>query len=128
MQPRQYGGVVGPDLKVHGTANVRVVDVSVVPIHVSSHLQTVACASRAHFLVRHPWRELEALTDDASVHAHRRDRGEGRGAHPGRPVSPVRTLRSLFSPLSRFGVPLHACDDPPLTHTLHLLAFALDAP
>jgi len=47
MQPRQYGGVVSPSLKVYGTANVRVVDVSVVPIHVSSHTQSVACASRS---------------------------------------------------------------------------------
>ncbi|GAA5927255.1 hypothetical protein JCM3775_002496 [Rhodotorula graminis] len=44
MQPRQYGGVVSPSLKVYGTANVRVVDVSVVPIHVSSHTQSVAYA------------------------------------------------------------------------------------
>ncbi|GAA5839675.1 hypothetical protein JCM9279_005137 [Rhodotorula babjevae] len=44
MQPRQYGGVVSPSLKVYGTVNVRVVDVSVVPIHVSSHIQSVAYA------------------------------------------------------------------------------------
>ncbi|GAA6053901.1 hypothetical protein JCM3770_005324 [Rhodotorula araucariae] len=44
MMPRSSGGVVGPDLRVHGTSNVRVVDMSVVPIHVSSHLQTVAYA------------------------------------------------------------------------------------
>ncbi|GAA5894803.1 hypothetical protein JCM8208_006076 [Rhodotorula glutinis] len=44
MQPRQYGGVVSPSLRVYGTANVRVVDVSVVPIHVSSHTQSVAYA------------------------------------------------------------------------------------
>ncbi|BGP52030.1 hypothetical protein JCM10450v2_008001 [Rhodotorula kratochvilovae] len=44
MRPRASGGVVAPNLKVYGTSNVRVVDVSVVPIHVSSHLQTVAYA------------------------------------------------------------------------------------
>ena len=51
MQPRQYGGVVSPSLKVYGTANVRVVDVSVVPIHVSSHTQSVACASPSRSLL-----------------------------------------------------------------------------
>ncbi|GAA5993399.1 hypothetical protein JCM11641_001167 [Rhodosporidiobolus odoratus] len=44
MLPRSSNGVVSPSLKVYGTANLRVADVSVVPIHVSSHTQTVAYA------------------------------------------------------------------------------------
>lgn len=44
MVPRQDGGVVDPELKVYGTSNVRVVDLSVMPIHLSSHPQTIAYA------------------------------------------------------------------------------------
>ncbi|GAA5997649.1 GMC family oxidoreductase [Rhodotorula paludigena] len=44
MTARANRGVVAPNLKVYGTANVRVVDMSVVPVHVSSHTQTVAYA------------------------------------------------------------------------------------
>jgi len=44
MLPREEGGVVDANLKVYGTANVRVVDLSVLPIHLSSHPQTIAYA------------------------------------------------------------------------------------
>ncbi|CUA71924.1 Pyranose dehydrogenase 1 [Rhizoctonia solani] len=39
MAPRESGGVVDAHMKVHGTANVRVVDASVMPLHIGSHLQ-----------------------------------------------------------------------------------------
>lgn len=57
MVPRAIGGVVGPNLKVYGTTNVRVVskfqvyfdsqtitisskvDASVIPLHLGTHLQ-----------------------------------------------------------------------------------------
>ncbi|KAL8277202.1 hypothetical protein RQP46_010375 [Phenoliferia psychrophenolica] len=50
MLPRADGGVVSPSLVVYGTANVRVVDLSIVPIHVSAHvnpLSRIAIPSKA---------------------------------------------------------------------------------
>lgn len=37
MLPKEDGGVVDTSLKIYGTANVRVVDSSVIPMHISSH-------------------------------------------------------------------------------------------
>ncbi|KAK1993825.1 GMC oxidoreductase [Colletotrichum falcatum] len=42
LLPRADGGVVDADLRVYGTANLRVVDASVMPIIVSGHIQTAA--------------------------------------------------------------------------------------
>lgn len=39
LAPKQIGGVVDVNLKVYGTANVRVVDASVMPLHIGSHTQ-----------------------------------------------------------------------------------------
>ncbi|GAA5846204.1 hypothetical protein JCM5353_007042 [Sporobolomyces roseus] len=44
MLPRSDNGVVDPWLSVYGTENVRVVDMSISPIHVASHTQSVAYA------------------------------------------------------------------------------------
>lgn len=44
MMPRSRGGVVGPDLRVHGAAGLRVVDMSVLPLLPSSHLSGLAYA------------------------------------------------------------------------------------
>ncbi|KDQ55045.1 GMC oxidoreductase [Jaapia argillacea MUCL 33604] len=40
MLPRDKGGVVDPQLKVYGTSNIRVVDLSVVPLHIATHTQS----------------------------------------------------------------------------------------
>ncbi|EFQ31494.1 GMC oxidoreductase [Colletotrichum graminicola] len=42
LLPRVEGGVVGADLRVYGTTNLRVVDMSVVPVILSGHIQTAA--------------------------------------------------------------------------------------
>ncbi|VDB86262.1 unnamed protein product [Peniophora sp. CBMAI 1063] len=44
MAPREIGGVVGGDLKVHGTKNLRVVDASVFPVAVAGHTQATVYA------------------------------------------------------------------------------------
>ncbi|KDQ60229.1 GMC oxidoreductase [Jaapia argillacea MUCL 33604] len=44
MLPREKGGVVDPRLKVYGTSNVRVVDMSIVPLHFAAHTQATAYA------------------------------------------------------------------------------------
>ncbi|TDL20220.1 alcohol oxidase [Rickenella mellea] len=37
MLPRSKGGVVSPELKVYGTSNIRVVDMSILPLQISAH-------------------------------------------------------------------------------------------
>ncbi|KAK4168119.1 oxygen-dependent choline dehydrogenase [Cladorrhinum sp. PSN259] len=44
MMPKPKGGVVGPDLKVHGAKGLRVVDMSVMPFLPSAHLSATAYA------------------------------------------------------------------------------------
>jgi hypothetical protein len=44
MMPKSLGGVVGPDLKVHGAAGLRVVDISILPFLPSAHTSTTAYA------------------------------------------------------------------------------------
>ena len=40
MLPREMNGVVDPTLRVYGTKNIRVVDLSIAPLHVASHTQS----------------------------------------------------------------------------------------
>ena len=39
MLPKEKGGVVDPELRVYGTKNIRVADLSIVPLHVAAHTQ-----------------------------------------------------------------------------------------
>ena len=48
MLPREKHGVVDPDLKVYGTNNLRVVDLSVVPLHFASHPQCEYAIDSVH--------------------------------------------------------------------------------
>ena len=59
MLPVDKGGVVDPTLTVHGTNNLRVVDLSIVPLHIGAHPQgtppernlsasLLLCALRSH--------------------------------------------------------------------------------
>ncbi|KAI0085565.1 alcohol oxidase [Irpex rosettiformis] len=42
MLPKEKGGVVSPELKVYGTKNLRVVDISVLPLHIAANTQSTA--------------------------------------------------------------------------------------
>lgn len=42
MLPREKLGVVNPELKVYGTNNLRVVDISIIPLHIAAHTQSFA--------------------------------------------------------------------------------------
>lgn len=64
MGPEGWGGVVNAKLQVYGTSNVRVVDASVMPVHIATHIQQtvygigelVSCrrsSSTAVLIVRH---------------------------------------------------------------------------
>jgi len=44
MLPLEDGGVVDSRLKVYNTTNIRVVNLSVVPLHIGSHTQSLAYA------------------------------------------------------------------------------------
>ncbi|KAH7339723.1 hypothetical protein B0J17DRAFT_656531 [Rhizoctonia solani] len=54
MLPREDGGVVDSQLKVYGTANLRIVDASVIPIHLSCHIQSTiyAIAEKASDIIK----------------------------------------------------------------------------
>ncbi|PLB46523.1 aryl-alcohol dehydrogenase [Aspergillus steynii IBT 23096] len=54
MMPADLGGVVDPQLKVHGTRNLRVVDASVFPLEPTGNIQalTYAVAERAADIIR----------------------------------------------------------------------------
>lgn len=49
MLPRTAGGVVDPELLVYGTENIRIVDLSIIPLEVASHLQ---CECAFKFLMQ----------------------------------------------------------------------------
>ncbi|KAJ3487694.1 hypothetical protein NLI96_g3355 [Meripilus lineatus] len=54
MLPQEDGGVVGPDLIVHGTCNLRVVDASIIPFQLATHPQATiyAIAEKAADIIK----------------------------------------------------------------------------
>ncbi|KAH8111295.1 GMC oxidoreductase [Phellopilus nigrolimitatus] len=44
MLPRELNGAVDPNLRMYGTKNIRVADLSIVPLHVAAHTQSTAYA------------------------------------------------------------------------------------
>ncbi|KAJ7635378.1 GMC oxidoreductase-domain-containing protein [Roridomyces roridus] len=54
MLPRENQGVVDPELKVYGTTNVRVVDLSILPLHTGAHPQATVymIAEKATDIIR----------------------------------------------------------------------------
>ena len=54
MMSRDLGGVVDPELKVYGTSNVRVVDMSIFPLPLSGHPTATlyAVAERAADIIK----------------------------------------------------------------------------
>ncbi|CAO3608184.1 unnamed protein product [Mucor hiemalis] len=54
MLPRKLGGVVDSKLKVYGTANLRIVDASIIPLEISSHLMqpVYAVSERAADIIK----------------------------------------------------------------------------
>ncbi|KAG7097831.1 hypothetical protein E1B28_005149 [Marasmius oreades] len=54
MLPREHNGVVDTHLKVYGTKNIRVVDLSIVPLHIASHPQATvySIAEQASDIIR----------------------------------------------------------------------------
>ncbi|RPA97277.1 alcohol oxidase [Choiromyces venosus 120613-1] len=57
MLPRDKGGVVDEKLKVYGVKGLRVVDASVLPVHISHHIQATvyAVAEQAADLIKEEW-------------------------------------------------------------------------
>ncbi|KAJ3545648.1 hypothetical protein NM688_g5603 [Phlebia brevispora] len=57
MLPRDNGGVVDPKLKVYGTKNLRVVDLSILPLMVANHTQSVVygMAEQAADIIKADW-------------------------------------------------------------------------
>ncbi|KAB5592638.1 Choline dehydrogenase [Ceratobasidium theobromae] len=56
IAPRELGGVVDSNLKVYGTSNLRVVDASIIPIHMGTHLQRTVygIAEKAASIIKKP--------------------------------------------------------------------------
>jgi choline dehydrogenase-like flavoprotein len=57
MLPESDGGVVDTNLRVYGTNNLRVIDASIIPLHVSAHLMatTYGIAEKGADIIKNDW-------------------------------------------------------------------------
>ncbi|KZT66041.1 GMC oxidoreductase [Daedalea quercina L-15889] len=71
MLPKEKGGVVDPELRVYGTNNIRVVDLSVVPLQFAAHpMATVfAIAEQGADIIKGKFNPLEASLEKLKISA-----------------------------------------------------------
>ncbi|EPS98728.1 hypothetical protein FOMPIDRAFT_1125896 [Fomitopsis schrenkii] len=71
MLPKEHNGVVDPELKVYGTNNIRVVDLSVVPLQFAAHpMSTVyAIAEQGAEIIKGKFDPLEASLEKLKISA-----------------------------------------------------------
>jgi hypothetical protein len=69
MLPRDQGGVVDTSLLVYGTNNIRVVDSSVIPLHLSAHTMgtTYGVAEKAAEIIKKKYWEVQPETSSSSA-------------------------------------------------------------
>ncbi|KAG8527837.1 uncharacterized protein KY384_006753 [Bacidia gigantensis] len=93
MLPRDKGGVLDPRLKVYGTNNVRVIDASIVPLHVRGNTGTLtyAIAEKGADLIKE---DLKASSNGSQVFA-------GAASHQ-YSISPVLGLLLMWAMLRPF--------------------------
>jgi len=94
MMPLALGGVVNTTLVVYGTANVRVVDVSVVPLSLSAHMMATAygISERAADLIKATYGAAIP-----SVNGSTPDPGSSSGSNSGSSSSNTATHKSTLS-------------------------------
>lgn len=69
MLPRDQGGVVDTSLLVYGTANIRVVDSSIIPLHMSAHTMgtTYGVAEKgAEIIKKRYWQVTESVSSSSA--------------------------------------------------------------
>jgi choline dehydrogenase len=68
MLPRDQGGVVDTSLLVYGTGNIRVVDSSIIPLHLSAHTMgtTYGVAEKAAEIIKKKYWEVQESSSSAT--------------------------------------------------------------
>ncbi|KII86080.1 hypothetical protein PLICRDRAFT_31568 [Plicaturopsis crispa FD-325 SS-3] len=97
MLPQDQGGVVDPNLKVYGLANVRVIDASIFPISFAAHLmaQTYGVAEQGAEIIRAlyngvaPPSKTTTATAGASASASASNSGKTSGSLSSYPSTPI---------------------------------------
>ncbi|KAI0036393.1 hypothetical protein K488DRAFT_67716 [Vararia minispora EC-137] len=90
MSPQELGGVVDHTLKVYGTRNLRVVDASIIPLHIAAHTQATAAEMIAA--------DLQQI--DASMDAH----CDSKHRYPIGLATGINSSTSTTAPLSKLEI------------------------